>query len=111
MVERIMSFDKDDDGKLTGDEIPERMKRMVSRIDTNDDKVIDRAEVEQMLRRRGGPQDAGRRRRDGDRPDGPRSPRDRQERRSDGDAEPRPEADGEPRPEADGEPRPEADGE
>ena len=82
MLDRIMAFDQDEDGKLSGDEIPARMQRMVSRIDTNHNKVIDRAEVEQMLRHRGGRRGAGRPRGEGDRPHGRRPSRDRREGRA-----------------------------
>ncbi len=45
-VERIMSHDKDGDGKVTEEELPDRMKWMVRRLDTNQDGAIDKAEAE-----------------------------------------------------------------
>ena len=43
--------DKNGDGKLSGDEIPERMRENLARVDTNNDKVVDRAELEKMAER------------------------------------------------------------
>ncbi len=68
--------DKDGDGKLTGDEIPERMKQNLERIDTNSDGAVDKSEAEAIFsrmrhRRPGGdrPREDGERARpDGDRP-------------------------------------------
>jgi len=48
MLER---HDADKDGKLSGDEIPERMRQNLSQVDTNDDKTVDRSELEAMARR------------------------------------------------------------
>jgi hypothetical protein len=45
-VERLMSFDANDDGKVTADELPERMHRVLNRADTNEDGAIDQAEAE-----------------------------------------------------------------
>lgn len=47
-VERMMNNDKNKDGKLTKDELPERMQAMFDRIDTNKDKEIDKAELTKM---------------------------------------------------------------
>jgi Ca2+-binding EF-hand superfamily protein len=44
-VARMMNFDKDDDGKLTKDEMPERMQSMMARFDTNKDDMIVREEL------------------------------------------------------------------
>jgi collagen type III alpha len=72
MVERLMGLDKNDDGKVTKDEMPERMQeRMLERIDTNEDGAIDKKEAEAMAERfqgRGGPPRGARR---GVRPGGP----------------------------------------
>ncbi|MEP3481753.1 MAG: hypothetical protein ABJZ55_21100 [Fuerstiella sp.] len=82
MIERM---DKDDDGKLKGDEIPERMAGRLADIDKNDDEAIDKAELaamaEQMFRgrerggERGGDRESGGRangrRPGGDRPQRP----------------------------------------
>ncbi|MEO2015932.1 MAG: hypothetical protein ABGZ53_16355 [Fuerstiella sp.] len=51
MLER---FDENKDGKLSGDEIPERMRDRVAEIDTNKDKAVDKAELEAMARQFGG---------------------------------------------------------
>jgi len=45
-VERIMSHDKDRDGKVTKDELPERMRWMMQRLDANQDGAIDKGEAE-----------------------------------------------------------------
>jgi hypothetical protein len=45
MVQRIMSFDTNDDGKLTKDELPERMQHLIALGDSNKDGVLDRDEV------------------------------------------------------------------
>ncbi|MEY2724344.1 MAG: hypothetical protein RLZZ458_211 [Planctomycetota bacterium] len=43
--------DTDKDGKLSGDEIPERMRENVSRVDTNGDGAIDREEMQKAMAR------------------------------------------------------------
>lgn len=45
MVERIMANDKNDDGKVTRDELPQFMQRLLDRADTNEDGAIDREEA------------------------------------------------------------------
>jgi len=65
-VERLMGLDKNGDGKVGKDELPERMQRMLDRADTNKDGAIDKAEAEKMaeqFERRGAgqPRGAGRR--------------------------------------------------
>ncbi len=59
--------DANDDGKLSGDEIPEQMAARLERIDSDGDGNVSRKEFEAMMRARGGQgrPDAGRR--DGDR--------------------------------------------
>lgn len=54
--ERWKGMDKDGDGKLSGDEIPERMKGMVDRVDTDKDGAISREEWDKAMQggRRGG---------------------------------------------------------
>lgn len=50
-------LDKDGDGKLTGDEIPERMKKNLEKIDTDADGSISKEEMEaarKVMGRRGG---------------------------------------------------------
>jgi len=49
-VERIMVNDKDQDGKVTKDELPDRMKWMTQRLDTNQDGAIDKAEAEEAAK-------------------------------------------------------------
>ena len=71
-----MVNDKNKDGKLTKEELPERMQAMFDRIDTNKDKEIDKAELTKMAeqfnsRGRGG-RDRGNR--DSDNKDRPKRP-------------------------------------
>lgn len=65
MVTRMFEMrDMDKDGKLSGDEIPERMLQNLQRVDTNSDGAIDKAELEQAMARmaeQGGRQPGGRR--------------------------------------------------
>ncbi len=62
LVDRLFAADADNDGKLSGDEIPERLRRILPQIDTNADGSIDRAEAlamytrfQGMMRRQGAP--------------------------------------------------------
>jgi hypothetical protein len=48
IVERIMSFDKNNDGKITRDELPERMQNLIAKGDANKDGVLDRDEVKKL---------------------------------------------------------------
>lgn len=48
IVERIMSYDKNGDGKVTVDELPERMQHLVAMGDTNKDGALDRDEVRKL---------------------------------------------------------------
>ena len=48
MLERIMSNDKNSDGKITRDEATEQLKRFFDRLDTNGDDAIDRDELKSM---------------------------------------------------------------
>ena len=44
-IERIKGFDQNNDGKITKDEMPERMQAMIERLDTNKDGAIDNKEL------------------------------------------------------------------
>jgi hypothetical protein len=62
MIQRIMGYDKDDDGKVSKTELPERMQAMFGRVDANSDDFLDKAELEKMASRmenRGGGSGAG----------------------------------------------------
>jgi hypothetical protein len=48
IVERIMSYDKNNDGKVTVDELPERMQHLVAMGDINKDGALDREEVRKL---------------------------------------------------------------
>jgi hypothetical protein len=48
IIDRIMSFDKNKDGKITKDELPERMQFLIERGDTNKDGALDRDEVKKL---------------------------------------------------------------
>jgi hypothetical protein len=48
MVERLLSFDKNKDGKITRDELPERMHNLIARGDTNKDGALDRDEIRKL---------------------------------------------------------------
>lgn len=65
MITRMFEMrDADKDGKLSGDEIPERMRQNLERIDKNSDGAIDKSELEQAMARmaeQGGRQPGGRR--------------------------------------------------
>lgn len=52
-VDRIMNNDKDGNGKVTKEELPERMRWMVQRLDTSQDGAIDKAEAEAAAAPRG----------------------------------------------------------
>ena len=59
MVNRMMEFDKNDDGKLTKDEVSERMQGMLTAADKNGDGAADKEEITAMAKQRmqpgGGP--------------------------------------------------------
>jgi hypothetical protein len=48
VVERIMAFDKNKDGKVTRDELPERMQFLIELGDTNKDGALDRDEIKKL---------------------------------------------------------------
>lgn len=79
-VARFMENDKNADGKLSKDEMPERMQGMFSRMDTNSDGFVDKKEIETsmaQMRERGGqggqrpPGEGGQRPEGGNRPQRP----------------------------------------
>jgi hypothetical protein len=48
IVERIMAFDKNKDGKVTRDELPERMQHLIELGDTNGDGALDKEEIRKL---------------------------------------------------------------
>jgi hypothetical protein len=48
IVERLMAFDKNKDGKVTKDELPERMQGLIAKGDTNKDGALDKDEIRKM---------------------------------------------------------------
>src|SRR5262249_42739112 len=48
IVERILSFDKNKDGKVTKEELPERMQDLIAKGDTNKDGALDKDEIKQL---------------------------------------------------------------
>jgi hypothetical protein len=48
IVERIMSFDKNNDGKITIDELPERMQHLIALGDVNKDGALDKSEIAKL---------------------------------------------------------------
>ena len=60
MLARVLSFDKDEDGKLTKEELPEQMHGMIERGDANGDGALDKEELTKLAANFQGP-GAGRR--------------------------------------------------
>ncbi|MEQ9407789.1 MAG: hypothetical protein RIK87_08675 [Fuerstiella sp.] len=54
MVDRMMSLDKDDDGKLSKEEVPERLQSLFARADRNEDGFLTKEEIGADLRNREG---------------------------------------------------------
>lgn len=48
-VDRILSFDKNKDGKITKDELPERLQYLLELGDTNKDGALDKEEIEKLV--------------------------------------------------------------
>jgi hypothetical protein len=48
IVERIMSFDKNGDGKITVDELPERMQHLIALGDLDKDGALDKSEIAKL---------------------------------------------------------------
>ena len=55
MMQSLMQFDKNGDGKLSRDEVPERMQGMFDRGDLNKDGVLDQDELAKLAQSRPGP--------------------------------------------------------
>jgi hypothetical protein len=75
LVEHLMSYDKNGDGKITKDELPERMHSLIEQGDRNGDGALDREEIKRLVDRGrlpGGPPGGGPRGPGG--PGGPRGP-------------------------------------
>jgi hypothetical protein len=70
LIDRLMSYDKNGDGKITKDELPERMHGLIELGDRNGDGALDREEIRRLAERERGP-------RPGFGPGGPRGPGDR----------------------------------
>jgi hypothetical protein len=51
VVERIMAFDRNGDGKVTRDELPERMHHLIELGDLNRDGALDREEIRKLAAR------------------------------------------------------------
>ena len=70
----IMANDQNGDGKVTRDELPERMQRIIERVDTDKDGAISQAEANAMSSRFGGSRQGGRGNEGGGRPERPNRP-------------------------------------
>jgi hypothetical protein len=53
-VARIMALDKNKDGKVTKDELPERMQDLIAKGDTNKDGALDKDEIKKLAADLGG---------------------------------------------------------
>jgi Ca2+-binding EF-hand superfamily protein len=56
MVTRLMAMDANKDGKLSKDEVPERLQSMMARGDKNEDGALDKDEIMAIARERSGNQ-------------------------------------------------------
>ena len=75
MVQRMMAMDTNGDGKVTEEEMPERMRQMLQRIDANGDGALDKEELQKMAERSNrGDRPRGDRPAGGDRPQRPQRP-------------------------------------
>ena len=59
MLERILSFDDNEDGKLSKEEIPERLQSMFARADKNKDGQLTKEEIRADLQNRDGQERRG----------------------------------------------------
>jgi hypothetical protein len=48
IVERLLAFDKNNDGKITADELPERMQHLIALGDINKDGALDKEEIQKL---------------------------------------------------------------
>jgi Ca2+-binding EF-hand superfamily protein len=64
-VNTLMGFDKNDDGSLTKEELPERMQNVIARADTNRDEIASEKELMAMALKEATPVSQGRSRRGG----------------------------------------------
>jgi cytochrome c peroxidase len=48
VIERVMAYDKNKDGKITKDELPERMQHLIAKGDTNKDGALDKEEIKKL---------------------------------------------------------------
>jgi EF hand len=74
LVERLMAYDKNKDGKVTKDELPERMHGLIEQGDTDGDGALSLAEIKALaakLNRQNGPGGPGGRGGPGGPPGGP----------------------------------------
>ncbi|MEO1970398.1 MAG: hypothetical protein ABGX07_02525 [Pirellulaceae bacterium] len=53
MIARMMQNDKNNDGKLSKDEVPERMQAIFGRADANNDGFLTKDELTKMVQQRG----------------------------------------------------------
>ena len=54
LIERLLGFDENEDGKLSEDELPERMRGLFERFDENTNGVLDKSELAAIAERRVG---------------------------------------------------------
>lgn len=59
MVEQMMENDKNKDGKLSASELPERMRPLMTRADTNKDRSLDKEELTRFVEQQQGAQGSG----------------------------------------------------
>lgn len=66
MVSRLMEYDTDKDGRLKAEDLPERMRAIITRADADKDGVVTREELAAMARGQGGQGGPGGQRREGE---------------------------------------------